>query len=356
MSEQFIIFVITVVLIVIVITVAYKYYRTEGFTSNDTVSDHEKIIQTYNEILQRDPTVKELKSIKYNMENNDLDFYKLRILLFSSDEYYRIVKMQTNTTTPELKKMIVEREYVEMINEIYKDIFNKKIKSDLVLPYHDLFTYKFKLNKDMLKDMFKDDRYDDFEKEVLATNGLDRDKLFDIYYEEYEKEQGKNKKKTKIIAATPPRPYYILIGSSIANDASSWKISGDKVKNKIYPPWKSPDDPELRYHRNIDYGDEEPGYEETTGLQSSILPSTRKPTPVNINKPLPIPQSPLQPSLLGINLSTTPLTMTKPDLEQIIKPTMYLNSPITLNSIIFPKYAKTRQVSNIYDTKTVCQE
>jgi hypothetical protein len=354
MSEPIIKFVITVVLIAIVIAVAYKYYRTEGFTTNDTVSDHEKIIQTYNEILQRDPTVKELKSVKYNMETNDLNFYKLRIILYSSDEYSQIVKMQTNSATPELKKMIVEREYVEKINEIYKDMFDEKINSDLVLPYHDLYVYKFNLTDALLKAMFQDDRYGDFEVEVLATNDLDRDKLFDIYYENYEKPRGKKKKKAKVIPSSLPQPYYILVASAIGNDAAPWKVSNGKVKNKIYPPWKSPDDPEFTYHRNVEY-DDQAGYEEPTGLQSSIYPSTKKPKPVDMYKPLPIPQAPLQPTLLGMNLSFSPLTMPKPEIEQIIKPTMYLNSPVTLNSIIFPKYAKSRQVSDIYDTKTVCQ-
>jgi len=355
MSILLIVFIITILLIAIAITVVYKYYTTESFIGNSG-SDNEKIIQTYNEILQRDPTVSELKSIKKSMKKKNLNFYKLRVLLYSSDEYYRIIKIQTNTTTPELMIMIAQQKYVEKINKIYKDTFNKKINSDLVLPYQDLYDYKFKLKDDKLKEMLQDERYNDFEEEVLATNGLDRDMLFDIYHDKYEKKHDKNKKKSKVIPAYPPQPYYILTGSSIANDASSWEESDSKASSKIIPPWKNSNQPELTYHKNIDR-DKQEKYEENIGMKTFIFPSTSRPKPVDVNKPLPLPKYPLQSTLIGSKLSTTPLTKPKPktNIKEQIKPTMYLSSPITLSSIILPKVATNRQVSDLLEPNPICK-
>lgn len=306
-------------LLVLLVTLIFpiRSHRLEGFSDmNITASVEEEVIRTYNMILQRDPTMDELKSVTKDIQQQNLNFYTLRLILVDSDEYQRMVKTQTNTVSPELLKMIAERDYLARIIKIYEEVFQKKIPSDLVLPYHDLYVHVFKNNDRLLRNMYLDDRYGTFETELLSSINLDRDQLFAIYDRIYGMKEvpssswmpvapldadiEKNKFRLTdgreiwykgLPSAPEPQPFYQLQEGSVGTNVSDWSVNDAIPGDLVIPPWR----------------DRAPMVETET---SPMLPPTTPPPPVTVTTGVPgTPQAPLQSGLGSTSLSTSPLTV-----------------------------------------------
>lgn len=325
-----------VVLTVLVIVYAYRpsypsAESTEGFLDQSR-SIEENVISLYKELLDRAPTPEELKSVVGDINTKGLNMYTLRLLLISSDEYERLVKTQSNETAPELVKMIAEREYIERVSTIYKEALQRKIKPELVLPYHDLYINVFKNSDQLLRDMFLDKRYGKFERDVLETTGLDRDKLFALYDRAYglkdiavsawwpsvptradiEKNRFQIYENKEIWysappTAAPPKQNYIVPSTSFENTAALWEERYDALNKGINYPWKGARQEEVTYRMYGPSGTS--GSTSPLQLTPPILPSTVPPQPITVPRTLPEPQPPLATGPVTSPLGTSALTI-----------------------------------------------
>lgn len=267
---------------------------------NITSSIEEEVIRSFQTILQRDPTIEELKTVTEDIHKGDSSIHKLQLQMVSSDEYQRMVKTQSNTVTPELIRIIAQREYLAKIGEIYRAVFDKKIPGDLVLPYYDLYVFVFKRDDMLLRQLFTDERYPQFEEDVLNSEELNREDLFDLYNTTFVRRDPRT-------PVEMPKAAYMVPEGSLASDASMWVQQEETLGGTIIPPWKSLDQEEVTYSL----------YERDDGATAAppvqtreqvMTPTTPEPTPVDANASLPQPNAPLQGSLAGASLSTSPLT------------------------------------------------
>ena len=147
----------------------------------------EQIIRVYQEVLQRVPTSKELVADTRALSDKVLTIQGLEQRLIDSDEYQRIIKMQSNELAPELRKMVSDRALMDLVSKIYQEERKKKIPEDMVLPLKDIYIY-LDYNEYALRAMLRTSTYPRFEEDVLATKDLDKTKLIEIFNQYYKKE------------------------------------------------------------------------------------------------------------------------------------------------------------------------
>lgn len=94
-----------------------------------------KIIDTYSKVLQRMPSSVEYRTAMLNVGED------LEQKLYNSAEFTRLTKTQTNTTFPELTKIIYDLRLIRKVIEIYKKQLGKEPYPSLRLPLKDAFVY-----------------------------------------------------------------------------------------------------------------------------------------------------------------------------------------------------------------------
>lgn len=252
--------------------------------ANITGSAEEEVVQAFNTILMRDPTTNELRIASMLIRAGDMDAHALQTALISSDEYQRLVKLQSNTVSPELMRMIASREYLGRVSAIYKDIFKTTIPTDLLLPYNDLYTMMMGREDTTFRNMLLDPRYAEFEMAVLAEEELNRDALFSMYNSVFVNN-------TPIVKPTEPIPSYMTPEGTIGSNASMWTANDNVSIGTVIPPWKDRGQAETTYAL----------YDE--GETASPLPTvasmdTRTSVPSG-------PMPPLQGEVVGTSLATS---------------------------------------------------
>uniref|UniRef100_A0A6C0CQD1 Uncharacterized protein n=1 Tax=viral metagenome TaxID=1070528 RepID=A0A6C0CQD1_9ZZZZ len=151
--------------------------KKETFLSTD---DTQILIQTYSKVLNRNPTATELAKHIKEIDRKEYTIHELEIRLYNSDEYKRLIKTQKNGLSPELSRMVEEKELIQYIRELYTKEQQKKPITDVLLPLKDLFVY-LDYNPYKFVAMLRNSKYPDFETEFLANKKLSKDTLLDIY-------------------------------------------------------------------------------------------------------------------------------------------------------------------------------
>ncbi len=115
-----------------------------------------EIIQIYNDILQRNPTGPELKT-NINMLETDPTFStkKLMILLYTSEEYRRLEKTQTNMVNAQIPERMTDREITLVIQNLWQKNSKEPLNEHTLL---------------FLKDKFKEYNLDDEKLVLLIKN------------------------------------------------------------------------------------------------------------------------------------------------------------------------------------------
>lgn len=296
------IFVLVVIAAIIAIVYLYNNLHSMEHFINVTNTNEEEIIRAYNSLLYRDPSSRELKTAIYDIKAKRTTMYKIQMDLINSDEYQRYVKTQTNSTSPDLIRVIAEDKYLMKVKQIYMSVFNRKINHNLVLPYNDIYLYIFKKNDTKLRSMFKNKRYPKFEKDVLedVKLNLDRDKLFTLYEKSFHE-------KAPARQAGEPQPMYLVKENTLASDAGMW-ISDDKdIGTKVETPWRSTTQEEVTYKSFVPEGTQFV-FGQPVSLTEPIMPPFKTKQPVVVGN-RPVPKPPLQDKLVGISLSINPLTL-----------------------------------------------
>lgn len=184
MNYNLIIFIIAVVFIYIAVILWFSPESHELFgTAEDTVLD------IYARVLRRQPNPDELVA-GAKAVNTGVD---LEMKLKNTEEYARMIKLQSNELTPELDKMLSDQAILQKIMKNYRlERGGKPVPPHLVLAYKDLYVY-MDYNDYTFRAFLRHRKYPDFEDLLLRTNPLNHDitlKLFKEWFnlEELQKE------------------------------------------------------------------------------------------------------------------------------------------------------------------------
>ena len=127
----------------------------EQFSNSSDI--YEQVIDLYYNNLERQPTSDELN---------------MRII--NSDEYKRLIKTQDNSILPETKRMIEEKDILIVLRSIYNKVKHRPMSSTLQLVIRDIYVY-YDFNIYKLVTLLRDDKYDAYEKELLAEKNLTKE-------------------------------------------------------------------------------------------------------------------------------------------------------------------------------------
>jgi hypothetical protein len=178
----------------------------EGFVSGGARDDTDRIIvEIYNQVLQRQPSGKEILAARTQLENRDTTLEGLRKRLIDSDEYERLMKTQSNVLAPELTKMISDESVLTLIKQLYLTYRQSVVPKFMLLPLRDIYIY-LNYNRFKLSAALRHKNYSAFEKDLKSESVLVKDyvlrrflyffKMADIdsdaklLQEEYEREHG----------------------------------------------------------------------------------------------------------------------------------------------------------------------
>lgn len=196
-----------------------KVYRIEEpFVST---KENQTIIELYTTILDRNPTTNEISAHSKALDKGTYTLGELEIRLYNTDEYKRMVKTQSNRLSPEMARMVEEKEVIDYIRELYFKARAKKAVKTILLPLRDLFVY-FDYNSYKLLALFRHTKYSEFEEEFKDMKNLSKDSLIELYHLRFDDskltQDGEALRKTEKL-----KP---LGGEIVVNGVSSSKTGG----------------------------------------------------------------------------------------------------------------------------------
>lgn len=184
------------VFIFIFICFAWYVYRfvekedqKEHFTNGSSVSLglEESIIQIYNDVLHREPSASELIQNTRDLNGKKITLEGLRQRLMDSEEYIRLIKLQSNSLTPELPKVIADRSLIQLIRKIYQEERNTPIPEEMILPLKDTYIW-LNYNEYAFRAFLRNKDYATFEEDAQRTAQLDQESLVILLEKSFEKE------------------------------------------------------------------------------------------------------------------------------------------------------------------------
>lgn len=151
----------------------------EGFLTVDTrdadVNKH--VSKIYQDILERYPSSLELAEHRRAILAGKRTFDDVRQRLTDSTEYGTKVKLQSNTLTPELPRMISDSKLLRRLAMIYKEERGgKDIPPRMVLPIKSIFI-KLNYNEVALRYMLRSEKWAAMEEDILLSDNFSDDKL-----------------------------------------------------------------------------------------------------------------------------------------------------------------------------------
>ena len=144
----------------------------EQFSNSSDI--YEQVIDLYYNNLERQPTSDELKTHSNAILKGDYNFDELNMRIINSDEYKRLIKTQDNSILPETKRMIEEKDILIVLRSIYNKVKHRPMSSTLQLVIRDIYVY-YDFNIYKLVTLLRDDKYDAYEKELLAEKNLTKE-------------------------------------------------------------------------------------------------------------------------------------------------------------------------------------
>jgi len=194
--------------------------RTENFEDSTVETT---VIKIYNTILERDPNSTELMKVSKQIRNNELTYLGLQQRLINTDEYQRIIKVQSNSLSPELPKILSDKDINTRLAFVYKYELTRPIPDYMVFPIKDIYI-RLEFNENAVRAMLRDIRYPQFEEDIKYTQGLDYQDvmtLFETYF---------NKQKL-FDAGTQLTP---IPQTNSASDPMGVNVNNAKVSRTIY--------------------------------------------------------------------------------------------------------------------------
>jgi hypothetical protein len=173
-------YILLIILMLVCAIVLYRWYMGRREYFEVYPSTEERVIDTYQEVLHRQPSSTELINATRDITSNLITWDGLRQRMMDSDEYARMIKLQSNSLTPELDKMLSDSRLLREISAIYREVRKKDIPPSMVLPLRDIYIV-INYNPFTLVVLLQDPKYKTFEEDLLRTEQLDKNTTLDLF-------------------------------------------------------------------------------------------------------------------------------------------------------------------------------
>lgn len=137
------------------------------------LSEYE-VIDLFKSILERPPTIAEMKKYTY-FNSNDLKEF-----LYNSAEYDKLIKTQDNHVNNGIEGAIARKNLINRIMTIYSNIYKNELPVKMMLPLRDCFIY-LQINEFLFVAMLESYNYKKFEADVLSTYVLTKKILLELF-------------------------------------------------------------------------------------------------------------------------------------------------------------------------------
>lgn len=148
----------------------------------------EDIMKLYSDLLQRSPSSIELISSSRDIGEAKLTLDGLRQRLLDSEEYNRIIKLQSNSLTPELPKIIADKELLQKIVAIYREEKQLPPANEAILPLKDVYIW-LNYNEYAFRAFLRNKEYANFERDILRNDTLNATTLKEMIEQTFDKKE-----------------------------------------------------------------------------------------------------------------------------------------------------------------------
>lgn len=139
------------------------------------------IIKLYKDLLHRQPTNVELNDYNRKMINNLTDLTKIRRHIINSDEYTRVIKLQSNETNQNLIYADARKNIYSIIAELYLLEVKEEIPNALLGPLTDVYYY-LQYNEYLFRAMLVHINFNNFKNELIEDKtSIVRNDIIDIW-------------------------------------------------------------------------------------------------------------------------------------------------------------------------------
>ena len=133
-----------------------------------------EIIDIFKNIVQRPPTIQEMKKYAYYTNT------KLKEFLYNIPEYDKLIKTQNNDVNNGIEGAIAKRNIINKIIAIYSTIYKDELPVKMMTPLRDCYIH-LQLNEYLFTAMLESLNYKKFEVDVLSTYVLTKKILLVLF-------------------------------------------------------------------------------------------------------------------------------------------------------------------------------
>lgn len=226
------------------------------------------IIKLYQDLLLRQPTNNELIENARKIHKGLIDMTKLRRQIVNSDEYQRLMKLQSNNPDNSLIYSVTKDNINAKISLLYKEELNNDIPLILLGPLKDIYNY-LQYNEYLLRAVFVNSNFPLFVEEIEETKSLKKNdivKLFNKHFnlndlkskandiQRYDKYNKINDNNGKIIESNVTDKYSTDITYSIEKENENLSDLSDLVlkDNYNYYLWDNKTNEEIQEENKVD--------------------------------------------------------------------------------------------------------
>jgi len=137
------------------------------------INDYD-VIEIFKYILERPPTIQELKKYAYYTKE------ELKEFLYNSPEYDKLIKTQNNDVNNGIEGAIAKKNLINRIITIYSTVYKEDLPIKMMTPLRDCFIH-LQLNEFLFASMLESYNYKKFEVDVLSTNVLTKKVLLQLF-------------------------------------------------------------------------------------------------------------------------------------------------------------------------------
>jgi hypothetical protein len=143
------------------------------------------IIRLFKDLLYRNPTSRELNTYFRKIVNTQLDLKKLRNLIINSEEYRKVVNLQSNNANSDVVYSNAKVNTVNQISALYFEELDEEIPKTLISPLKDIYVY-FQFNDYLFRALITNQRYSDFKSHILDSKDLKQSDIIDLLEQYYD--------------------------------------------------------------------------------------------------------------------------------------------------------------------------
>jgi len=162
-----------------------KNYKDDPAAISKNNMNEFTIINIYKNILDRQPTDKELSKNLQDFYENDMNEDVLKLRIYNSTEFKIITNMQSNDIKPELITNISKGQLKDKLKKLYKDQHNTELTNTKLLDILTKCYIHLQFNEYLFKAMLMHDNYNSFENRLRNVYILTDENLLEIFNESF---------------------------------------------------------------------------------------------------------------------------------------------------------------------------